>query len=300
MITRPLLAGKAEMDKITYPCYVTPKLDGVRALKVDGKFVTRKFKHLPNTYLREKFERLLPDGIDGELMFRDKAVTLNKIQSAVMSFDGQPDIVFNAFDYVKDDLDKPYLERIGDLQSWYLNAGSEVHDNIEIIAPVGVVDQEDLLAYEDKTITQGYEGVMIRAGEGRYKCGRSTTREGILVKLKRFNDSEALVIGFQEGLHNTNEQEKDEFGLAKRSSKKAGMVGADTLGKFNVRFLENEEIEFEIGTGQGLTHELRKQIWENQDEYLGKIIKFKYQQLSPYGVPLIPIFLGFRDPRDMS
>lgn len=311
MITKPLLAGKVEdIETLNYPVLATPKLDGIRCLKVDGKVVTRKFKPLPNNYIRECLEKILPDGIDGEIMINGET-DFNKIQSGVMRSTGEPDFVYCAFDYVKDDLDKPYTERMKDLKEFqeeYLQSINEDprHCRITSILPIEVKDQNFLMAIENIFVAEGYEGVMVRSPEGRYKCGRSTTREGILLKLKRFFDAEATVVGFQEKMSNQNAAEKDAFGRTKRSSKKEGKVPANTLGALEVRtsipFGKNtrgsQVVEFNLGTG--FDDALRKEIWENKDKYEGQLVKYKYQELSKDNVPRFPVFLGFRHEDDLS
>lgn len=97
-------------------------------------------------------------------------------------------------------------------------------------------------------------------------------------------------------MHNDNEQTEDAFGNSERSSKKENMRPGNTLGALLVR--KSDGIEFKIGTGQGLTAELRKEIWDNKDKYLGKLAHYRSQ---PHGVkekPRIPVWHGFRDPRD--
>jgi len=143
--------------------------------------------------------------------------------------------------------------------------------------------------------------VMIRDPQGPYKNGRSTEREGWLLKLKRFVDSEARVTGFVEQLHNANEATINELGSTARSSAKAGLVPAGTLGKFlavdvNGRF---PGLELKIGTGKGLTLALRNEIWNNQAKYMGKLVKYRFQEIGVKDAPRIPVWLGFRDPDDM-
>ena len=76
----------------------------------------------------------------------------------------------------------------------------------------------------------------------------------------------------------------------------AGHVLMDTLGSF---ILENKNGET-FKCGSGLNDELRKEIWDNQDQYLGQLVKFKYMAHGVKDLPRHPIFLGFRDPDDMS
>ena len=86
--------------------------------------------------------------------------------------------------------------------------------------------------------------------------------------------------------------------MTKRSSKKADKQKADTLGEFFVKDVKTG-LEFYIGTGQGLTKALRKEIWNNKDSYVGKLIKYKYQPSGQKDLPRFPSWLGFRDERDM-
>ena len=66
--------------------------------------------------------------------------------------------------------------------------------------------------------------------DGPYKCGRSTVREGYLLKLKRFADGEAVILGCCEQMHNANAAQQDAFGRTKRSSHKDNKIGKATLG----------------------------------------------------------------------
>ncbi len=297
MITKPLLAVAAEMDKISYPVLATPKLDGIRAIAIDGKILSRKFKLIPNKFIQRELASKVVNGLDGEIMLRDPKATFQDITSAVMSHEGEPDYVYCVFDRVKDSLDTPYHERVRKLCSIFCNHYAD-EDRLRIVKPVLIRDRDALDAYEAKCLAEGYEGIMIRNPNGRYKCGRSTVNEGILLKVKRFEDSEARIINLIERLENQNEQERDELGYAKRSKKKEGMVGSGTLGSFEVEDLKTGA-KFCIGSG--LDDNLRKKFWKNRDSYIGKIITYKFQ---PIGVkektPRFPIFKGLRAEIDMS
>ena len=133
---------------------------------------------------------------------------------------------------------------------------------------------------------------------GPYKCGRSTNKEGYLLKLKRFSDSEAEIIGFEELMHNNNVKTKDNLGLSKRSTCQENLSGANTLGTLLVRDLYSN-LEFRIGTGQGLDIDLRRAMWNNQSSYLGKIVKYKYFSVGVKDLPRHPVLLGFRHKDDM-
>lgn len=138
--------------------------------------------------------------------------------------------------------------------------------------------------------------VMLRHPDGPYKHGRSTAKEGWLLKVKRFEDSEARIIGFSELMHNANEAKRNELGHLERSSKKAGKQGAQVLGSFIVKDLKTG-VEFDIGTG--FTASQRQELWNVGDNLLGRIIKYKSQPTGVKDKPRFPVFLGFRDNRDL-
>ena len=155
------------------------------------------------------------------------------------------------------------------------------------------------MEYEEKCVSEGYEGIMVRTLNGPYKCGRSTLRESFLLKIKRWTDSEGVIVAIQEQMHNENEKQKDELGHSKRSSHQAGMTPAGTLGRFSVKEI-GTDILLGVGTGLGLTHELRQEIWDNRDKYIGKIITFKWQASGSKDAPRFPIFKGFRHENDLG
>jgi DNA ligase-1 len=163
-----------------------------------------------------------------------------------------------------------------------------------ILTPRKIDSFEELLAYEKECLEKGFEGLIIRSGTSPYKCGRSTLREGFMLKIKRFSDAEAKVVDFVEYEHNTNEAEKDNFGRTKRSDKKEGKVPGNMLGKFILELPDGRR----FGCGTGFDMEQRKEIWANKEQYLGKLVKFKFFEVGVKELPRHPVFLGFRHPDD--
>ena len=145
-------------------------------------------------------------------------------------------------------------------------------------------------------MSEGYEGAMVRSIDGPYKFGRATENEGYLLKIKRFVDSEAVVLNCYELMHNDNEAETNALGRTERSTKKEGMVGAGTLGGFNVRDLKSG-VEFSIGSG--FTADERSRFWERRGKLSGLVVKYKYFASGSKKRPRFPIFEGIRDKRDM-
>ena len=296
MITRPMLAETwEEKVALKFPVLASPKLDGIRCVIVNGRALSRKFKDIPNDFTRQYLEKLAINGLDGELMIKGK--TFNEIQSAIMKKSGEPDFSYHVFDRVTNSLKDPFLDRYVNLVAD--QACGLLAPRIQVVQHHRINSEEELLAYEVKCLAEGYEGVMIRSFSGPYKCGRSTLKEGYLLKLKRFEDSEAEILSFFELEHNENEQEENELGLSKRSSRKDGMVKAGTLGGFKLRDRKTG-VEFDIGTGEGLTQELRQEIWDNQDKYKELLVKYRFQPSGVKEKPRFPIWIGFRHPDDMG
>lgn len=296
-ITKPLLASKIEVENIKYPVAATPKLDGIRCLIINGQANSRNFKPIPNRHIFSELEGY-PEGFDGELVLQSKENnSFQAVSSGIMSFEGEPDFLYCVFDWIENlgDENLPYVKRVEKLVEFHKSLKTEKLKRQWLpLIPTIVNNETELLAYEGRCLTAGFEGVILRDPNGRYKFGRSSVREGLCLKLKRFEDGEAEVIGFIEQNTNTNEAEKDAFGRTKRSSKKEGLVAAGTLGKFQVRDLVTG-LEFGVIGGD---HEFRKKVWDNQAEYLGKIVKYRYQSVGVKDLPRFPTFLGFRDPID--
>lgn len=302
LIKKPMLAETCEvMADLKFPVLASPKLDGIRCLVVNGKILSRTFKDIPNAYIQKIMTGAnLPTGLDGELVSLNKDGSLkdfNEIQGDVMREDGEPFFQYHVFDYVTTSLDEPYCDRMEKLKKLSLPFFCEK------ILPKKCSNVEQLEEYEVKCLEDGHEGIMVRGENSPYKCGRSSLKQGYLLKVKRFKDSEAIVIGFEELMSNQNEAERDNFGRTKRSKSLEGMVPANTLGKFLVREVGSTPWngqEFAIGTGEGLTQELRQLIWDNKDKYIGKTVTYKYQPHGVLNLPRLPIWKGFRDVRDIG
>jgi DNA ligase-1 len=146
----------------------------------------------------------------------------------------------------------------------------------------------------DYYVGLGAEGIMVRDPNGKYKYGRSTEKEGGLLKYKPFLDGEAIIIDFVEQMHNDNEPELDALGLMKRSKHQANLSAAGKLGAFICQFADMSKPDIVFNVGTGFTDAQRIEYWNNRSKYLGKIFNFKYQNLTAENKPRIPSFKGFR------
>lgn len=298
-----MLSGKApdDLSKIKFPVLASPKLDGIRCVIFEGVAYSRNLKPIPNKRVQAWARAVnVPSGMDGELISGPPTAkdVWNRSQSCVMKADSLDEFTFHVFDNAL--AVGPFKSRFSRVKDWAL---TQAYHKVQYVPHYTALNADELRSLEERWIKQGYEGAMIRSRDGAYKYGRSTTKEGHLLKLKRFEDAEATVIGVVEKLHNANEAKKDELGRTKRSSAKAGKVKTGMMGalvcKWHPYGNEAKSIDtFELGTG--FDDKMRREIWdERNDPGEWPLVKFKYQGLTPDGKPRFPVFLGFRDVRDM-
>jgi len=286
-IQKPLLAGNFDLAKAKFPYIATPKIDGIRFLMVNGVAVSRTFKPIRNVFIQTLLQQYLPDGIDGELTSGN---TFQASTSAIMTIEGEPEFKVWIFDYVNpNELIQSYRNRISSIP--HINEKL----NYEILTGVLIKTHEELISYEEKCLQEGYEGIMVRDPEGTYKFGRSTVNDNILLKVKRFLDDEVELIDILEKMSNQNPEKRDAFGYIKRSSSLEGMIPTGVAGTLLVR--NKEGLEF--GIGSGLDDELRVELWNNKEKYIGKMVKYKYFPQGVKELPRHPVFLGFRDLDDI-
>lgn len=285
---KPMLASPVGKTT-TYPALLSPKLDGIRCLIIDGVACGRSLKPLPNKHVQSLFGRAEFNGLDGELIVGNPMAkdVFQVTSSGVMSIDGEPSVIFHIFDDFTES--GAFHRRLHTAhrrikkQKHFM----EVHHHL-------IQTTDDLNRWEEDYLELGYEGVMIRHPDGPYKHGRSTAKEGWLLKVKRFEDSEAQVLGVTELMHNANEAKRNELGQLERSSHKAGKVGKQMLGALQVRDVKTG-VEFDIGTG--FTEDQRRLLWVQ--DLTGKVVKYKSQPTGVKEKPRFPVFLGFRDKVDM-
>lgn len=281
-------------DKLKYPLLVSPKYDGIRCIVKNKTLMSRTFKPLPNLQCQDLFK--MCEDYDGEIIVGDPTApdVYNKTQSYVMSRDKLSDEVsFFVFDYTPEHLLlEPFSERLTNLQIQLEYWG---HENVFRAPQIFIKNHTDLLHYEEVVLQDGYEGLILRGINSPYKNGRGTFREGYIYKLKRFQDDEAIVVGFVEQQENLNEAFRDERGYSKRSSAQDGKVGAGTLGKF---LADYKGMDLEVPPGI-LNHSQRKHIWDNQDQFRGLILKFRHFPVGVKDKPRFPRFVGWRDKIDL-
>jgi DNA ligase-1 len=266
MLARSETLSFAEVESLPYPLLVSPKLDGMRIVKIRGKVLTRNLKPLANLHVRAALESILPNGIDGELCLPDWTARLEDVMSAFRSVKGEPAFSFAAFDYFEGCTSDPFHKRMSRLA----HAASGL-PHVELLRHERVNSPEQLRARFDEWVAEGFEGLMVRRPDGPYKMGRSTLKEGYLLKLKPWHDEEATIIDCIEEFENTNQ---DRTATGARSSAQAGKVGKNVLGAFACEFDDGTEF-----TVSGFTEAQKREWWgaDRGQSLIGSRVTVKYQ-----------------------
>ena len=283
---KPMLASPFDEALLKFPVLASPKLDGVRAIVRDGVVLSRALKPIPNKWVQQRFSHL--EHFDGELIVgaSNHPDVLRTTTSGVMRVEGEPDVSFHVFDHVENHA------RLYTVRYDLLEEDTEI--NVFVVPQHELMNTFELNAFEHEVLAEGYEGVMLRRPDAPYKFGRSTAREGYLLKVKRFHDAEFEIVGFEEEMFNANEATTSELGRTKRSSHKANKIPKGRLGALVLKY---GDTTFNCGTG--FNDAERERIWAERKSYLGMLAKIKYFAHGIKDVPKLPSFLGIRDERDM-
>lgn len=292
-----LACSAPPLDRINYPTYATPKLDGFRCLTQDPiepsktcTAITRAFKPIRNVATRNWIEANLPPGLDGELLIQDddgKILEYNFCQSLLTRFEGEPNFLYLVFDILPNgQIERPYIERMMNLDAWYSTlASDEVLKHVQVVLPTKIDSEEELLKIEEKWLAEGHEGVMLRSPSGGYKYGRATAslsgrkpeKQQWLMKLKRFMDSEAEIVSFGEetSIHG---KPKGIVGTLHCRDFKSGI-------EFNIKYNSKK-----LGPAPYI---------KDGADLIGKLVKYSYQAVGTLNAPRFPQVLGWRDLDDL-
>lgn len=263
-----MLAHEYTKGPLQFPVYVQPKLDGIRCLvyQKEGQWVFQSRNHIvfqPFPHL----EKCLPEGmiLDGEL-YRH-GLDFQAITSIVRKKD-HPDLSqlqYHVYDVLCEGTFEERYTRLLGLK--------ELTDSKDLVLTETRTAHsvDDIEQYHDYCVERGYEGIMIRNPKGLYKQARSKD----LLKYKHFKTDEFLVVGHTVGKGDiavlecitkdvTKDQTKDQT-----KNKKFGVMMKATL-------------------------EDKQEMLTNIQEYYGKWLTVKYQELSKDGVPRFPVGIGWR------
>jgi DNA ligase-1 len=120
-----------------------------------------------------------------------------------------------------------------------------------------VLNYQDMMDYCNEAIdVHKFEGLIVKDWDAVYSWNRTYA----WTKIKRFYDVDCRITGFYAG--------------------KAGKRLANTLGGIKVWGRTEDGTVVESDVGSGFSDELRDEIWNNQEKWLGTTVVIKYQEIS--------------------
>ncbi len=240
---------------------MSEKLDGVRGYWDGKKLFSKNGKLL---YPPPAFTSSLPPfPLEGELWGGrgtfEKTVSIVKKK---LPHKGWLDIQFAIFDVPQEP--GSFSSRIQIARNWFSSHPSSYAFVIPQKHITEITQINDELQRIEKL---GGEGLIVRNPDALYRKGRSND----ILKVKKFLDTEAVVIGYLPG--------------------KGRNLGR--LGSLLVELTDTPDIRFKIGSG--LSDAVR-----NNPPPIGTIITFKYFGFFKSGLPRFPSFIRIRTDADLS
>ncbi len=278
---------------LKYPCYVQPKLDGLRCIATkDKKGVQlwfRSGKEITTMgHIVDDLDLIMREGdiFDGELYIHGEdfnnftgAIRANKNLNPKIA----EKINYHIYDFPRINgytEEYTYKRRLQEFRFYYspfiLNKF-----RISFVLTALIIDFDEAMVDYENFIKSGFEGIMFRNTDMPYEQKRSYN----LLKYKEFLEEEFIIISIEEGK-----------GIL------AGHVGA-----FICRIEPNRVLKdiggktYKFGNEQGIirakmegTFKVLKYLFEHPEECLGKPLTIKYQNLSKDGIPRFPVGKAIR------
>ena len=261
----PMLAKnyKKEYKKITYPCYVQPKLDGMRALYGNTgngvlEFISRKGKSITTMGHIESQFQTLDSVLDGELYVHGETFQENMRLIKKDRGEETKKVKYHVYDIVSD---KPFIERFQELKT--LVSGL---DTLEVVKTFHVSNESALKDLHSKFISQGYEGTIVRHGNSGYAINK---RDSQLLKYKDFIDISCEVVDI----------------LPSEKNPEQGVVHCK---------IDKDGTPYTFGCGMKFSHAAREEILKNKVHFIGEIAEIRFFEYSEDGIPRFPVCHGFR------
>jgi DNA ligase-1 len=266
----PMLAAKWEdyKDKIQYPIYSQPKLDGIRCIVTKNGMFSRNGKPIVSApHIRKALDKLFkhePDLIlDGELYADKFANDFNKIVSLVKRtkptaedlMDSEKQIEYHVYDVPS--VDETFTGRWRELDELALdfpNCVRKVETHI-------ITEEFYITDWYENYIERGYEGQMLRL-DSKYENKRSKS----LLKHKTFVDEEYTILDICEGEGNRT----------------------GTAGYMVFETVEGKPFKSNVKGTWDETAEMLK----SKKKLIGKQATIKYFNLTPDGIPRFPFVIN--------
>jgi len=266
----PMLASKWEdsKDKITYPIFSQPKLDGIRCIVTKGGMFSRNGKAIISApHIRESLSEVFdvyPELIlDGELYADKFANDFNKIVSLVKKTkptdadlkESKKNIQYWIYDLPNDSL--TFGERCYALDELFDTELESFEKHCVLVETDTCNNEDEVMELYGEYVDKGFEGQMLRLDK-KYENKRSKS----LMKHKSFVDEEYTILDIVEGEGNRT----------------------GTAGYFVFETENGDRFKSNV---KG-TWEETAEMLKNKKKLIGKEATIKYFNLTPAGIPRFP------------
>lgn len=277
----PMLAHKYEpytnkkkKTDIIFPCFVQPKLDGLRCIvyKQNDKILFQSrtgsyfetMEHLEED-LKQIFKLYPYIVLDGELYtfdmpFEELAGLIKKKKITNSDKEKLSIINYNIYDIIN--VDDFFNVRLDNLKNIFKNFK---YKNLFLVETLVCEDINNFKKIFVKFVEDGYEGIILRNILGKYKCNY---RSNDLQKYKEFNEDEYEIVNYKE---------------------------AEGRDKGTVIWVCKTKDNKEFSVRPRGTQEQRKEWFKDGGKYIGKILTVIYQELSETNTPRFPVGKAIRD-----
>jgi DNA ligase-1 len=285
-----------------------------------GELTGRSLKCHDNVYTTTLYSVPCALGLDGELAaaLETHADLCRITTSAVGTIKCEPITLWWLFDYItQETINLPYYERLKMLErrvyELQMNPGTNSVARHFRVIPFTICDNlQQLNDLDALWLTMGYEGTIIRDPQGKYKQGRSTIKEGGLLRIKRFIQEEGTVLSIEEGVTNNNPAQINELGKTFRSSHKENMIPNGLIANMMVRvhkdiydpqdkkkLLIKKDQVIKVSAGR-LTAKQKAEYFKDPSKILGRVIKFNFFPKGHKDEPRFPTFQLFKADSDIG
>jgi DNA ligase-1 len=269
---------------IKYPCYIQPKLDGIRLIsKIENsevKLMSRRLNEFIGfNFIKEEIKLLLENEtdilLDGELYNHE--LSLQQISGIVRSEDENYEDKLKLKFYIFDCVDLQhhsltFSERYEKLKELFHH---KTFNYLILTETIKIHNEKSSDEYYKDYIEDGFEGIVYKNLDAKYEYSNyKEIRSYQFLKRKKGYDAEYSIIGYERGIHG-KDTDAIIFIMKTESGKAFKAVPNDTL--------KNRK-------------KMYKQALENFDStFKNKLATIKFDEYSNDNVPLRAKFISIRD-----
>ncbi len=255
-----MLAQTYEETRATFPCWSTFKIDGVRAIFRNGEFYFRNGKIIQG--LDHLIKELEGQPVlDGELLCPE--FNFQQSSGNIRAYKTSPTAEFHLID-IPEHSSTVFADRVIDMLDLSLK-----YPGVQAIQTKLLESHAELHMHFREAIKWGYEGLVVKPMEYEYEDKRSYN----WMKLKVIETEDLYVEDIFEG-----------------TGKYSSMLGGVIVNRNSVR----------VRVGSGFSDSQRDFLWNNPDSIIGRTIEVKYHEVTPDGSLRHPVFLRFRDDKEVE